>query len=123
MDYMFTCCVGRALHALRRGNRNPGGTGDTMLEITNPVHSADIPTDGWLRRCRIEPLLHLVKHPGKSRAEFLPLTLAGALLIAAGVLGDLWCAWDFAITGLSFGPSAIVETGTYGFLRQRCTSV
>jgi len=48
--------------------------------------------------------------------ELVPLTLAGALLIGAGVSGYLWCAWDFAFTGLSFFPSVPVERGIYGFL-------
>jgi protein-S-isoprenylcysteine O-methyltransferase Ste14 len=66
---------------------------------------------GW------SPYSILSTHPGKSLTELVPLTLAGALLIGAGVFGYLWCAWDFAIAGLSFGPPVIVETGIYGYLR------
>ncbi len=66
---------------------------------------------GW------SPYSILSAHPGKAISELVPLTLAGALLIAAGVFGYLWCAWDFAVTGLSFGPSVPVERGIYGFLR------
>jgi protein-S-isoprenylcysteine O-methyltransferase Ste14 len=66
---------------------------------------------GW------SPYSILSMHPGKSFKELVPLTLAGALLISAGVLGYLWCAWDFAFTGLSFGPSVPVERGAYGLVR------
>ena len=65
---------------------------------------------GW------SPYSILSTHPGKSLTELVPLTLAGALLIGAGVSGYLWCAWDFAFTGLSFFPSVPVERGIYGFL-------
>jgi len=63
------------------------------------------------------PFLVLSAHPGKPLAERVPLTVAGAVLIAAGTFGYLWCAWDFASTGLSFSPSLVVESGIYGFLR------
>jgi protein-S-isoprenylcysteine O-methyltransferase Ste14 len=63
------------------------------------------------------PYSILSMHPGKSFKELVPLTVAGALLISAGVLGYLWCAWDFAFTGLSFGPSVPVERGAYGLVR------
>ena len=66
---------------------------------------------GW------SPYSILSTHPVRSLTELVPLTLAGALLIGAGVSGYLWCAWDFAFTGLSFGPSVPVERGIYGFLR------
>ena len=51
---------------------------------------------GW------SPYSILSAHPGKAISELVPLTLAGALLIAPGVFGYLWCAWDFAFTGLSW---------------------
>lgn len=63
------------------------------------------------------PYSILSAHPGRSFAELVPLTLAGALLIGAGAFGYLWCTWDFAFTGLSFSPSVPVERGVYGFLR------
>jgi protein-S-isoprenylcysteine O-methyltransferase Ste14 len=66
---------------------------------------------GW------SPYSILSTHPGKSFTEVVPLTLAGALPMGAGVLGYLWCAWDFALTGLSFGPPVPVERGAYGFVR------
>jgi hypothetical protein len=48
------------------------------------------------------PYSILSTHPGRSLSELVPLTLAGALLIGAGVFGYLWCALDFAFTGLLF---------------------
>jgi protein-S-isoprenylcysteine O-methyltransferase Ste14 len=59
----------------------------------------------------------LSTYPGRSWTDLFPLTLGGMLLMGAGVFGYLWCAWDFAFTGLSFGPSAPVECGIYGILR------
>src|ERR1700693_5143391 len=72
--------------------------------------------DGWLYRCRMEPLLHLLAHPGRSFTDLAPLTLAGAFLIGAGALGYIWCIWDLAFIGLSFGPPLPVGRGIYGFL-------
>ena len=66
---------------------------------------------GW------SPYSILSTHPGKSFTELVPLTLVGALLVGAGALGYLWCAWDFAFTGFSFSPSVPVERGAYGFVR------
>jgi protein-S-isoprenylcysteine O-methyltransferase Ste14 len=37
--------------------------------------------------------------------------------MGAGVLGYLRCAWDFAITGLSFEPPSPVDRGIYGYVR------
>ena len=36
--------------------------------------------------------------------------------MGAGAFVYIWCAWDFAFTGLSFGPSKLVERGIYGRL-------
>jgi protein-S-isoprenylcysteine O-methyltransferase Ste14 len=63
------------------------------------------------------PYSILSAHPGRSVTELAPLTLAGAFLIGAGVFGYVWCTWDFAFTGLSFGPPLPVARGVYGFLR------
>jgi len=63
------------------------------------------------------PFLVLSAHPGKPFAELVPLSVAGAVLIAVGTFGYVWCAWDFASTGLSFSPPLVVETGIYGFVR------
>ncbi|MGH9773782.1 MAG: methyltransferase family protein [Candidatus Acidiferrales bacterium] len=59
----------------------------------------------------------LSAHPGRPLADLAPLTLAGALLIALGMIVYLWCAWDFASIGLSFGPHSLVARGIYGWLR------
>ena len=66
---------------------------------------------GW------SPYSILSMHPEKSFKELVPLTLAGALLISAGVLAISGVPWDFAFTGLSFGPSVPVERGAYGLVR------
>ena len=70
-------------------------------------HSDLIVTESWARG---------IERPSVRERLFL-VTLASALLGSAGVFGYLWCAWDFAFTGLSFGPSVPVERGAYGFLR------
>jgi protein-S-isoprenylcysteine O-methyltransferase Ste14 len=66
---------------------------------------------GW------SPYLILLAHPGRPIAELAPITLAGAFLIVAGAFGYIWCAWDFAMIGLSFGPPLLVARGTYAFVR------
>jgi protein-S-isoprenylcysteine O-methyltransferase Ste14 len=59
----------------------------------------------------------LSAHPGRPFAEAAPVTVAGALLIAAGLIGYIRCAWDFAMIGLSFGPPLLVARGIYGMVR------
>jgi protein-S-isoprenylcysteine O-methyltransferase Ste14 len=63
------------------------------------------------------PYSILSAHPGRSFTELPPLALAGLFLIGAGVFGYVWCTWDFAFTGLSFGPPLPVARGVYGLLR------
>ncbi|HLN00022.1 MAG TPA: isoprenylcysteine carboxylmethyltransferase family protein [Bryobacteraceae bacterium] len=63
------------------------------------------------------PYSILSAHPGRSLTELAPFTVAGAILIGAGAFGYLWCTWDFAVIGLSFGPPLPVARGIYGFLR------
>jgi hypothetical protein len=50
------------------------------------------------------PYSILSAHPGRSFTELAPLTLAGVFLTGAGAFGYVWCTWDFAFIGLSFGP-------------------
>ena len=63
------------------------------------------------------PYSILSAHPGRPFAELAPLTLGGALLIGAGAFAYIWCTWDFAFIGLSFGPRLPVVRGVYAFLR------
>ena len=50
------------------------------------------------------PYSILSAHPGGAFAEFAPMTLAGALLIAAGAIGYILCAWDFALRASLLNP-------------------
>jgi protein-S-isoprenylcysteine O-methyltransferase Ste14 len=63
------------------------------------------------------PYSILTAHPGRPFADPALLTSAGVLLMGAGAFVYIWCAWDFAFTGLSFWPSMLVERGIYGRLR------
>ena len=63
------------------------------------------------------PYSILSMHPGRPFLDFIPLSIAGLLLVATGTAGYLWCAWDFASIGLSFGPPMLVARGVYGLVR------
>ena len=63
------------------------------------------------------PYSILSAHPGRPFAELALLTVGGVLLIGAGTFIFLWCTWDFAYIGLSFGPSLLVTEGICGWLR------
>lgn len=98
----------------RRWNRGPGDAylkPRILLALLTFRLTVGFVVAGW------SPHSILSAYPGKSVTELVPLTVAGGLLIAASVLGYLWCAWDFAVTGLSFGPSVPVVRGIYGFVR------
>jgi protein-S-isoprenylcysteine O-methyltransferase Ste14 len=59
----------------------------------------------------------LSAHPGGPFAELVPVTLAGAFLVVAGLLAYIRCAWDFAMIGISFEPAFLVARGTYRIVR------
>jgi protein-S-isoprenylcysteine O-methyltransferase Ste14 len=63
------------------------------------------------------PYSILAPRPEPVPIQLSMMSFTGVLGITVGILGYMWCVWDFAFGGQGDAPTILIARGTYKFMR------